>query len=188
MRIEDRESVQWRLVTPTGGVTWAHSGHVGSRELADALDDYLFRSPPPAMLHVTDAPLSGVRVPGYAFESDVIGRLARLDEGCPPPPFERLGLETAVKFIRKNSLSSEAALRAMTDESDPSASEEFRVIVLDGGSREDEERMRDILPDAMIIADTDGVIAKRFGVHSWPSDIRISRSGIIAEAEASHHE
>lgn len=188
LRIQDSESVEWRLVTPTGGVTWAHSGDLGSRELADALDDYLRRSTAPAMMHVADAPFTGARVPGYAFETDVIGRLARLDDACPPPPFERLGLETAVKFIKKNSLSSEAALRAITEQSDRSEAETVRVIVLDGGTREDEERMRVILPDAMIVADADGAIAKRFGVRSWPSDLRISKSGIVAESEARDHE
>ena len=106
LRIEDRDGVEWRLVTPTGGVTWAHSGHLGARELAHALDDYLLRSPLPAIEHVTDGPPAGARVTGFAFESDVVGRQSNLDEGCPPPPFERLGLETAVKFIKKNSSSS----------------------------------------------------------------------------------
>jgi hypothetical protein len=188
LRIQDRDGVEWRLVTPTGGVTWAHSGHIGARELARALDDYLFRSPAPALSHIMDGPLAGARVPGYALESDVVGRLSRLDDGCPPPPFERLGLETAVKFIKKNSLSSEAALRAMTAESDRSESNMYRVIVLDCGTREDEERMRELIPNAMIVADTHGTIARRFGVSSWPSAVTISERGTIVEPEATDHE
>jgi hypothetical protein len=39
LRIEDRENIQWTLVTPTGGVTWAHSGSLDPRELAEALDN-----------------------------------------------------------------------------------------------------------------------------------------------------
>lgn len=180
LRIEDRENIQWTLVTPTGGVTWAHSGSLDPRELAEALDNYLLRSPAPAPARVAEGFIPGWRVPRYPFERDVIGRVSREDDNCPPPPFERLGIETAVSFIRKNSFSSEAALRAMT-ESQRTRSEGVQVVVLDGGTAEDEERMREILPDAMIVADNEGKIAKRFGIQSWPSSLTIDRSGIMAD-------
>jgi hypothetical protein len=111
-----------------------------------------------------------------------------MDEGCPPPPFERLGLETAVKFVRRNAQSSDVALRDTMDEAARGEPEAFRVIVLDGATREDEERMREIAPDAMIVADADGAIAERFGIRSWPSDLRISEAGMISESEETQHE
>ena len=185
--IQDRESIQWTLVTPTGGVTWAHSGSLDPRELAEALDNYLLRSPAPAPARVAEGFMPGARVPRYPFERDVIGRLSREDDNCPPPPFERLGLETAVSFIRKNSLSSEAALRAMA-ESQRARSEGVQVIVLDGASAEDEERMREILPDAMIVADNEGKISRRFGIQSWPSSLTIDRSGSMLDAEETDDE
>jgi hypothetical protein len=188
LRIQDPDSVEWRLVTPTGGVTWTHSGHLAARDLAAALDDYLFRSPAPVISYVMDGPVPGTRIPGYAFESDAIGALARLDDGCPPPPFERLGLETAVKFIKKNSFSSEAEIRAMADDTKRGESETVSVIVLDGGTREDEERMREIFHDVMVVADAGGAIAKRFGVRSWPSNLTISKRGTIDESEVRDHD
>jgi hypothetical protein len=76
----------------------------------------------------------------------------------------------------------------MTAESDRSDSNMYRVIVLDGGTREDEERMRELIPNAMIVADTHGTIARRFGVSSWPSAVTISERGTIVEPEATDHE
>ncbi|HEX6575869.1 MAG TPA: hypothetical protein VF042_12945 [Gemmatimonadaceae bacterium] len=181
LRMEDRDGVEWRLVTPTGGVTWMHSGYIAARDLSSVLDDYLLRSPPPAIMHTTSGGIAGERILPYAFESDVIGRLSRMEDACPPPPFERLGIETVVSFIRKNSVSSEAALRSVA-ESNRGRSEQMRVFVLDGGTREDAERMRELLPDAMIVADENGKIARRFGVSMWPSTLQISGSGVIMDA------
>ena len=188
LRITESDSLEWRLVTPNGGVSWAHSGNLPSRELAGALDDYLIRSSAPAARHYGGKAYTGARVRPYAFESDVIGSLTRMEDGCPPPPFERLGLETAVKFVRRNAYSSDVALRATTDESARGEPEAFRVIVLDGATREDEQRMREIAPDAMIVADGDGAIAERFGIRSWPFDLRISETGMISESEETQHE
>ena len=182
LRIEDSETLYWTIVTPTGGITWAHSGSLDPHGLAEALDNYLLRSQAPLPARVAEGFIPGKRVPRYAFERDVAARLSRQENNCPPPPFERLGIETAVSFIRKNSLSSEAALRAMAD-SQRARSEAVQVIVLDGGTAEDEERMREILPDAMIVADSEGKIARRFGIQSWPSSLTIDRSGTIADSE-----
>jgi hypothetical protein len=60
--------------------------------------------------------------------------------------------------------------------------------VLDGGTAEDEERMREILPDAMIVADNEGTIARRFGIQSWPSSLTIDGSGALAGAEEADDE
>ena len=84
-----RGEPEWRLVSPTGGVTWAHSGYADSRELASALDDYLFRSTVPDLAQITPGLLPGTRLSSLALDTGLIYSLVELDSPCPPPPFGR---------------------------------------------------------------------------------------------------
>jgi hypothetical protein len=188
LRINGNDRLEWRLVSPTGGVTWAHSGELAARDLAGALDTYLFRSRMAGVAQIMDGLPAGTQISPFAFESDVIGRLSRLEEACPPPPFNRLAIESAVTFIKRNSAASEAALRQTTSREEREEAEELKIIVIDGGTAEDVERLRESERDAMVIADPDGNIARRFGVRSWPSNLRINGSGSLSGREEENHE
>jgi hypothetical protein len=170
--------VEWRLISPTGGVTWTHTGALDPGTLGLALDDYLFRSPSATNGQSTyDLPL-GTRISSLAFESDVVGRLADVEETCPPPPFGRLGIEAGVTFVSKNSMSSEAAIRKLSAEGE--SSESARAVVFDGTTAEEIDELRASLPPGvMAIPDPDGNIARRFGVRTWPSSISINERGLV---------
>jgi len=187
LAIQSRDTLEWRLVTPTGGVTWTHSGQLAPRDLATALDDYLFRSPPAGISYFHDGQLAGIRMPPYAFESDIAGYLSRLEDSCPPSPFVRLGIETAVSFIKKGSKAFEATIRALTAEGQDSA-ETLKIVVVDGANADEAARMRETLGDVTVIADPEGAIAKRFGVRSWPATANLDEGGVIMGFEGQHHE
>ena len=191
MEARDGESsdLQWRLISPTGGVTWARSGSIDGRQLASALDDYLFRSPIPAAALPTRGVTIGMRLSGSAFASDVIGRLGGIDidieATCPPPPFGRLGVNTSATFVSVKSSSSAAALRRLTEKSGSAGATMFTAVVVDGATSQEVEEMRSSLPDdVMAIPDPDGSISRRFGVRVWPSTVSINESGLITSFES----
>ncbi|HVF38657.1 MAG TPA: hypothetical protein VM939_02075 [Gemmatimonadaceae bacterium] len=175
--------LEWRLISPTGGVTWAHSGSLDAEELAHTLDVYLFTSPVPAPAQSTyDLPL-GTKLSSLVFESDVIGRLNDMEEACPPSPFGRLGIDTQVTFVSKNSKSSEAAMRKL-GESRGESDDTSRAVVFDGATAEELEHLRQSLPEGVVaIPDPDGVIAKRLGIRSWPSTIAVDGNGLVTTVE-----
>jgi len=181
--------LQWRLISPTGGVTWARSGSIDGRDLASVLDDYLFRSPVPAAGQLTRGVTLGMRLSGSAFASDVIGRLGGVDidveATCPPPPFGRLGVNTSATFVSVKSASSAAAIRKLTAKSGSAGAAMFTAVVVDGATSQQVEAMRGTLPDdVMAIPDPDGVISRRFGVRVWPSTVSINESGLITAFES----
>jgi hypothetical protein len=175
----EADNLEWRLISPTGGVTWAHTGTLDPGALGLALDDYLFRSPVAANGHSTyDLPL-GTRVSSFAFESDVVGRFSDVEDTCPAPPFGRLGIEAGVTFVSKGSMASEAALRKLSAEGE--GSESVRAVVFDGASADDLDEIRASLPPGvMAIPDPEGTIARRFGVRTWPSSISINEGGLVS--------
>src|SRR6185295_14641870 len=125
--------------------------------------------------HITSDSSIGTEVSSLSFESDVIGRLARLEEACPPPPFHGLAVESVATFLKAGSTASDAAIRAAADGKENR--DRNRIVILDGGNADEAERLREILPDATIVADPDGNISRRFGVRSWPSSLMIDPDG-----------
>lgn len=180
------EELEWRLVSPTGGVTWARSGQLEAAELSHALDNYLFKSPIPDIAPASPGITLGTRLSGSAFVSDVVGHFTDVDAvtACPPPPFGRLGVETSATFVTKNSRASEAAVRKLASETS-SGSEEFHAVVFEGSTAEEVEQLRQTLPEnVMAIADPDGAISKRFGVRSWPSTVSVNEIGLVTSFES----
>lgn len=172
-------ALEWRLISPTGGVTWGHSGRIDAEDLALALDDYLFRSPAAIPAPSTrDLPL-GMRLPSFAFEADMNGRLNDVEAMCPPPPFGRLGIKTMITFVSKNSAASEAAIRKLSAEAGSEA-EMFNVVVFDGMTAEELENLPHLMPPgAMAIPDPDGTVSRRFGVRVWPSNVGVNEGGLV---------
>ena len=185
MDSSDGESgeIEWRLISPTGGVTWGHRGAIDAQGLASALDDYLFRSPSANSTRSTYQLPLGTRVSSFAFESDVMRRLSEMEDACPPPPFGRLGVATEVSFVAAGAASSQRSLEALAAKGE--GSEGVRAVVFDGATPEEVSRLRDSLPaGVMPIADPDGTIARRFGVRVWPSSLSIDGRGFVSAFES----
>ncbi len=179
------EDLEWRLISPTGGVTWARSGLVQADDLALALDAYLLRSPGPDIAPATRDLKLGSRLSGASFASDVIGQLSDVEPACPPPPFGRLGIDTSATFVRKNSTSSEAAIRKLASETGRASSSALNAVIFDGSTAEEVEQLRGSLPEGVTaIADPDGSISRRFGVRVWPSTLSMNETGLITGFES----
>jgi hypothetical protein len=178
------DDLRWRLISPTGGVTWAHDGNLNPRDLGLALDDYLFRSPPAGAQRTYDLPL-GARLSGAAFESDWHREYTEVEATCPPPPFGRLGNLSVVTFTAANSKASDTAIQKLASDEGREGGETFRAVVFDGATADEiQERQRSLPEGVVAIADPDGAISKRFGVRVWPSSISIDENGIITGFES----
>jgi hypothetical protein len=179
-----RGEPEWRLVSPTGGVTWAHSGYANSRELASALDDYLFSSTVPDLAQIAPGLLPGTRLSSLDLDTGLIHSLFEFDSPCPPPPFGRFGVDSVVAFVTRDSAASDAALRKLAQEHGSRESETFVAVVFDGAGAAESERLKQALPDGFVaIPDPDGVIARHFGVRVWPSNVTVNEVGMITGFE-----
>jgi hypothetical protein len=176
--------LEWRLISPTGGVTWAHRGLATPRELATALDDYLFPSQAAAVSPVVPAVELGARASSLALGGRLSDHPLELDSPCPPPPLGRFGVATDVTFVTRNSASSDAALRKLAAEHGGRTGEHFTVVIVDGAGANDLEELSRSLPDGLLpIPDPDGAISKRFGVRTWPSTVTLNETGRVTGFE-----
>jgi hypothetical protein len=175
------DDVQWRLVTPTGGVSWARNGPIEARELARVLDDNLLSAPPPSAQPLLHKVTPGTRIVASIFETDLFDRIAdaiAIEDPCPPPigPYSEHALAV---FVQEDSAASQAALRRLAD-----AREEdrpFIAVIVDGATDREFERLKDRLPEgAAAIADPDGAIASRFGIRTWPTSVTVRDGAVTA--------
>ena len=98
----------WRLVTPGGGISWAHQGRISADELAEALHHCLMPAPRPSPQPSGCKVAIGGRISQNAFRTQWPIRQAH----CPPPPFSRVGRSAGsfVAFVREGSPASQAHL------------------------------------------------------------------------------
>jgi hypothetical protein len=172
--------LEWRLVSPTGGVTWTHSGPVSSRELGSVLDDYLFRSPFPDVAQINPGVNLGTRLSSLVLDSGLIDQLIEIDSPCPPPPFGRFETEAVVAFVNKASAASEASLRKLAEEHGSREGGTFVVVVFDGARAEEIPHLKNSLPEGFLaLPDPDALIARRLGVRVWPSSVRVHETGVV---------
>lgn len=182
-RGDGEEIVQWRLLTPTGGVSWARNGSLDSQDIAEALDYYLFPSPTADLARLTRGLAIGSRLSPDVFESDVIGRLAEREDECPPPPVGYVGIEASVSFVAKGSTSPDA-VRSLMSRGEGAGVERLNVLVLEGATADEVDKLRQSLPEGVtVIPDPDGSISRRFGVRVWPSSVVIDESGMVSGFE-----
>jgi hypothetical protein len=177
LRLDDSEArnrgLEWRLVSPTGGMVWGHRGAITSDGLRSAVDDYLFPSPPPAVTPVDPGVAPGTRASALGVGARLGDYPIELESRCPPPPLGRFGVGTVVAFVAKNSASSEAALRQLREKQG-----RFAVVIVDGaGAMEVAELGRSLPEGTLVIPDANGAISKRFGVRTWPSSVTFDETG-----------
>jgi hypothetical protein len=77
----------WRLLTPTGAVTWMHQGQIAARELASTLNHYLMPSPPPRPESLHPIGDVGSRIPA----NSLIPEFPIEQAHCPPISLNRVG-------------------------------------------------------------------------------------------------
>lgn len=171
--------VAWRLLTPTGGVTWMGKGGLSPRELTEALNHHLR---PSAQVQATPAQYAaavGSRVGIAALYTDPYE-----DDGdCPPLPVGRISVvPMVVAFVQGKSAASAATLRSLAARYGPDRDDHTEVIVVaDGMNRDETARMKNELGfDFITMPDSRGEITDRFGVRAWPTTIRIEPGGLIS--------
>ena len=179
-----QKDVQWRLVTPTGGVSWGHTGSIDPRELGKVLDDYLFPSPPATARPVLSGITPGTRIETAAFDAglhDSIADYFELEDACPPPlgPFT---LVARVVFVKAKSAASLAAIKRLAEEhAGREEDRPFVALIVDGLTPEEVQRLRGSFPEQFVaIPDPKGVIASHFGVRTWPTAVTVTEGIVTA--------
>jgi hypothetical protein len=175
--------VQWRLVTPTGGVSWAHTGTIEPPELARVFDNYLFPSPPPSPRTLVTRVVPGTRLDTSVLGAGLYYDVARLEaeERC-PPPLGPYSYDARAVFVQADSRSSRAAIERLAREySAHEGDRPFVALIVDGASPEDLDRLKERLPEEFVaIPDPRGAIASQFGVRAWPTSVTVNEGIVTA--------
>jgi hypothetical protein len=176
------DQIEWRLVTPTGGVTWVHTGRVEGRQLAEALDDYLLPSPGPTVAIAKPILTVGTRLSPGMLDINLDDFFTDLESPCPAPRFARLGVETVVAFVHKGSVASDSAIRKLmrTHGENDEHEDAIVAVIVDGATPQDvAELQRSLHERFTVLADPDGVIAGRVGVRAWPTTVSVNEAGVV---------
>jgi hypothetical protein len=175
--------VQWRLVTPTGGVSWAHTGTIEPPELARVFDNYLFPSPPPSPRTLVTRVVPGTRLDTSVLGAGLYYDVARLEaeERC-PPPLGPYSYDARAVFVQADSRSSRAAIERLAREySAHEGDRPFVALIVDGASPEDLDRLKERLPEEFVaIPDPRGAIASQFGIRAWPTSVTVTEGIVTA--------
>ena len=173
-------SLEWRLVTPTGGISWAHRGRLTARDLATTLDGHLFRSVDPVPVAMENGIAAGARV--SAWKGGLLADLVDYLTACPAPPVGVRGIESVVVFAQKNALLSEGMSPVVGGHQSDDDTPRFRAIVVDGLEMREADAIRPRLPDdVVVIPDAHGLIAQRFGIRMWPTTVTVNPQGIVSD-------
>lgn len=169
----------WRLVTPGGGISWAHQGRIGADELTKALQHCLLPAPRSSPQPVQSKIAIGARLSQDAFRVQWPIHQAH----CPPPPFSRTGRAAGsiVVFVRVGSAASQAHLRTLKAQYSHENAPQLAIVV-DGAdaptaARFGKETGFTALPDP------NGVIADRLGIRLWPTTLSLDKSGVVSAIE-----
>lgn len=172
------------LITPTGGVSWAHRGRLESRELAQVLDGYLFPAGVPTIEAVVPGLVPGTRLPASALEAGWFNDLPyyfETDKPCPPPPAGRLGVDSRAVFVQVGSTASERVLKHLAREHEADGEQRPFVAVVVDGSAAQAERLKEGLPeDFVVIPDPDGTVSSRFSIRAWPTSVTVEQGIVTA--------
>jgi hypothetical protein len=174
----------WRLVTPSGAVSWAHDGYTSAEELSGNLDGLLFPAHAPSIEHERASLDIGTFVSPSALVPDFGG----IDEvACPPPPIGSGIGSLFVTFVQRDSAASEAQVERLRREqaaSDEKERRPFVIVVVDGAATESDLSGGDRFG---MIGDRNGLIARRFDVHQWPTTLRLSARGRVTRVDVGAH-
>jgi hypothetical protein len=177
----ERGEPSWRLISPRGGVTWMHDGHASGKEVAAALDGYLFPSAPPSAERQQSGLSLGSPVSPAALDPHFPGVE---ESACPPPPLGR-GIGSLVAFVQRDSTASKAYVEQLkrSQEASEDGQGELLTVVVDGASREVDGVEIGERDDFVTIPDPVGAIARRFEIRHWPTAVRVNERGTVTAVE-----
>lgn len=169
-------SPAWRLLNPSGVVSWAHDGRADAELLAATLDRRLVASAPPALATIHTEIRLGERLPI---------ELARPE--CPPLPLGRTGVADAqVVFVYKGSDSARQVLEDLRRTYDRRDDDErpLVAVVVEGADGREVDALRDELQlNVPFFPDPRGVLTRRAGVRLSPTTLTVDGSGIVTGFE-----
>ncbi len=183
---EGREA--WRLVSPTGGVTWMSDQRPEARELTAAFDECLRPSPPSPLVPVRTNVSLGLGVSAKALHPGYADLLER--SPCPLIPLGRLDVrQTVLGFAVAGSASSTGKLQQLnalldrTGEAPP-----FVLAVATGSNAAQAQRLQDELCLRFpVLPDESGFITRNFGIGLWPTSVTLDQSGIVTAIDEGFH-
>ncbi|OBJ47066.1 hypothetical protein [Mycobacterium sp. 1423905.2] len=164
---------QWRLLNPSGELTWAHTGHIDVTHFSRELDDRLVQSGRPSFPRI-DKP---VRTGGYV-------NVSLPARNCPPIPLQRKGTGSRVAFLTTEH-ASEEVLRGLIEHS---AQEPLTAIVICGATAQHARKFADspLFDDVPVVPDPMGHISSRAGAHITPSIYTLDGQGRLAEVHVGY--
>ncbi len=161
------------LISPNGGVPWAHEGEVDGEQLTGALETFLMPSERPRFERVTQGVDRDMILLPWVLDPGI-------GDGCPPPPVGRLGKRSVITFVRPRSAAARQALTRVRTELAPDPDETFVAVVVHGEFADATDvQAAGLHPDALPIADPQGVIAQRFGIRVWPTTVLVDEEGAV---------
>jgi hypothetical protein len=163
---------EWRLVTPSGVVCWAHQGHLEPTILSSVLEERLVTSRAPAAEPIRTA----IELPAYL-------PIEFFTQPCPPSPVARPEGSTMI-FVQKGRASSRTLLEQLA--SDISARDSLVVvIVVEGANAGEAQELRSELKlPWLVVPDPQGVITRRAGVRITPTMLYLDEFGRASGIEA----
>lgn len=181
------EAPSWRLVSPRGGITWAHDGCIEHQPLTLALEQCLLPSDA-AVLALAD-PMQGRSAKLMIDEiyDSVFGGLSDfIRSRCPPPPNGRGSDLVGVTFAHATSDASMVEIQRIAADQ-TTAGGQWAMVVVDGVDQEGATALADRLGvDLPMLADPDGRLSARAGVRIWPTTVRAAdpRAEVTVVSEA----
>ncbi len=176
----DPSEPAWRLLSPSGGISWMHDGAIDDGELAGALDGYLFAGSPATPVATSVGLQAGSRIDRDWFRPTQVRR------DCPPPPglFSQSvnARNRVLVFVQPGAPSSTAQLKLLRRATDRTASDRdlALAVVVDGADAERADRLVGGLGDTVeVLPDPTGAIADTLGVRVWPTIARLDEQGVV---------
>jgi hypothetical protein len=165
----------WRLVSPSGLVTWAHDGGVEPELLASALERRLEPSRPPGLVRFRPDVSIGAKIP-----------IEIVVPPCPPAPLGRLGIVgSKLVFVQKGASSTLTQLSRLAREQQQHAAQTdenpFVAVVVEGANAREAEALRaETGADFPMLPDPDGAVTRRAGVRLSPTVMTLDPFGRLA--------
>jgi hypothetical protein len=169
---ERREQPAWRLISPTGGVTWMSDDAMTAETFATALDDHLFPSRPATTTVDRGLDMRVVTSPIWwpTFGPD-----------CPPAPFAgRAAGRRSVVFAMAGSAPSETRVAQLAGQRRADTEDAVVAIVRGATTREEAEAFAARVGEGVFgIPDPDGKLSAQAGVSYWPTSVTIDELGLV---------
>jgi hypothetical protein len=160
----------WRLVSPTGGVSWAHDGGLEPRDLGDALDGHLFATGAPGLAALDPGISVGAALSPHLLDPSLI--LPSVESRCPPVPVGRSATGRSIVMLARAGTAL-SAVRTAIGTYGPS----LVAVVLDGAS--DAGELEGAGEQIVAIPDPTGTMAGQFGVRVWPTTVVADELGFV---------